>query len=123
MNISFRTETCILGMLAIATVLSAQSSSTPIHLPASGRGLQPGSVGTTQSTVNAGGQNSVNLIDSSVNIQGTYQGSIPTGTATNTAIGLSLHEAVQRALNYNLGVVSGAEDVRQARAQRIAFLD
>ena len=65
MDISFRTETCILGALVIATLLSAQSS-TPIQLPASGRGLQPGSVGTTQSTVNAGGQNSVNLIDSSV---------------------------------------------------------
>src|SRR5882757_7531513 len=107
MDISFRTETCLSEMrerssgqhrsfrwlsvrvaaysaamvfgLAIATVLSAQSASPPIQLPASGRGLQPGSVGTTQSTVNAGGQNSVNLIDSSVNIQGSYQGSVPTG--------------------------------------------
>ena len=107
---------------ATAPGLAAQSPSNPIQLPASGRVLQSGSVSTTQSTVNAGGQNSVNLIDSSVNVQGTYQGSIPTGTATNTAIGLSLREAVQRALNYNLGVVSGTEDVRQARAQRIAFL-
>ena len=97
MDISFRTQTCILGALAIATVLSAQSS-TPIQLPASGRGLQPGSVGTTQSTVNAGGQNSVNLIDSSVNIQGSYLGSVPTGTATDKAISLSLPEALRRAL-------------------------
>src|SRR5580658_2835522 len=147
MDISFRTKTCLSEMrerrfdqhrsfqwlrvriaasaamvfgLAIAAILSAQSSSTPIQLPASGRGLQPGSVGTTQSTVNAGGQNSVNLIDSSVNIQGTYQGSVPTGTATNTAIGLSLQDALQRGLSYNLGVVNGNEDVRRARAQRLA---
>src|SRR5579859_2794080 len=69
----------VLG-LGIAAMLSAQPPSTPIQLPGSGRGLQPGSVGTTQSTVNAGGQNSVNLIDSSVNIQGSYLGSVPTGT-------------------------------------------
>ena len=106
----------------IATPLSAQSSSTPIQLPASGRGLQPGSVGTTQSTVNAGGQNSVNLIDSSVNIQGSYLGSVPAGTATDAVISLSLPEALRRALDYNLGVVSVTEGVRQARAQRLAFL-
>jgi outer membrane protein TolC len=108
--------------VAIAPELAAQTPSNPIQLPASGRVLQSGSVSTTQSTVNAGGQNSVNLIDSSVNIQGTYQGSVPTGTATNNAIGLSLQEALQRALNYNLGVVNGTEDVRRARAQRLAFL-
>ena len=71
MDISFRTATCILAQ-----------SSAPIKLPASGRGLQPGSVGTTQSRVNAGGQNSVNLIDSSANNQGSYLGSVPTGMAT-----------------------------------------
>src|SRR5580700_6796444 len=101
---------------------SAQSYSTPIQLPASGRGLQPGSVGTTQSTVNAGGQNSVNLIDSSVNIQGSYLGSVPTGTATDKVVSLSLSEALRRALDYNLGVVSVTEGARQARAQRLAFL-
>src|SRR6204780_4253837 len=121
MDVSFRIEISVLGALSIATLLSAQSS-TPIQLPASGRGLQPGSVGTTQSTVNAGGQNSVNLIDSSVNIQGSYLGSVPTGTATGAVISLSLQEALRRALNYNLGVGSVTEGVRQARAQRLAFL-
>jgi hypothetical protein len=121
MDISFRTETRILGALAMATLLSAQSS-IPIQLPASGRGFQPGSVGTTQSTVNAGGQNSVNLIDSSVSIQGSYLGSVPTGTATDAVIRLSLSEALRRALDYNLGVVSATEGVRQARAQWLACL-
>src|SRR5580700_5148563 len=122
MDISVGAETCILCALAMATMLSAQSSSTPIQLPASGRGLQRGSVGTTQSTVNAGGQNSVNLIDSSVNVQGAYLGSVPTGTATDAAISLSLPEALRRALDYNLGIVSVTQGVRQARAQRLAFL-
>src|SRR5208282_1794072 len=76
--------------VAIASELAAQTPSNPIQLPASGRVLQSGSVSTTQSTVNAGGQNSVNLIDSSVNIQGSYLGSVPTGTATDAVISLSL---------------------------------
>lgn len=108
--------------LAMATTLSAQTTSNLILQPASRRVLQPGSVSTTQSTVNAGGPNSVNLINSSVNIQGSYQGSVPTDTVTNTVIGLSLQEALQRALNHNLGVVNVTEGVRQARAQRLAFL-
>jgi outer membrane protein TolC len=79
-------------------------------------------VGTTQSTVNAGGQNSVNLIDSSVNIQGSYLGSVPTGTTTGAVISLSLPEALRRGLDYNLGAISVTEGLRQARAQRLAFL-
>jgi outer membrane protein TolC len=114
----------VFALLCVATApgLAAQTPSNPIQLPASGRVLQSGSVSTTQSTVNAGGQNSVNLIDSSVNIQGSYRGSVPAGTATNTLIGLSLQEALQRALNYNLGMVNVTEDVRRARAQRLTFL-
>jgi outer membrane protein TolC len=102
--------------------LFAQAPSNPIQLPSSGRGLQTGSVSTTQSTVNAGGQNTVNLINGSVNIQGPYQGSVPSGEATGASIGLSLQEALRRALNYNLGVVNVTEGVRQARAQRLTFL-
>jgi outer membrane protein TolC len=104
-----------------ASELFAQTPSNPIQLPSSGRGLQPGSVSTTQSTVNAGGQNTVNLINGSVNVQGPYQGSVPSGAATGVGIDLSLLEALRRALNYNLGVVNVTEGVRQARAQRLAF--
>jgi outer membrane protein TolC len=113
-----------LALFFVAAVpgLRAQSPSGPIQLPASGRALQSGSVNTTQSTSNAGGQNSVNLIDSSVNIQGPYQGSVPTGTDTKTVIDLSLQEALRRALNFNLGVVNATEGMRQARAQRLTFL-
>jgi hypothetical protein len=86
---------------AIAPELAAQTPSNPIQLPASGRVLQCGSVSTTHSTVNAGGQNSVNLIDSSVNIQGTYQGSVPTGSDSRSSSQLlpdvngSLRETVE----------------------------
>ena len=90
-RVAAHSRAMVLGM-AIATQLSAQSS-PPIQLPASGRGLQPGSVGTTQSTVNAGGQNSVNLIDSSVNIQGSYLGSVPTGTVSRPC-GTSMRDSV-----------------------------
>jgi outer membrane protein TolC len=112
-----------IALLCLASgELFAQTPSNPIQLPSSGRGLQSGSVSTTQSTVNAGGQNTVNLINGSVNIQGPYQGSVPSGVATGASITLSLQEALQGALNYNLGVVNVTEGVRQARAQRLAFL-
>jgi outer membrane protein TolC len=84
--------------------------------------LPPGSVSTTQSVVNAGGQNSVNLLNSSVSIQGTYQGSVASGTATGTTISLSLEEALKRALNYNLGTIQSSENVRVARGERMLAL-
>jgi len=83
---------------------------------------QVGSVTISQSTVNAGGTNAVNLINSSVNIQGAYQGSIPAGKATDTAVTLTLQDALQRALKYNFGVVTATENARAASAERIAAL-
>jgi outer membrane protein TolC len=83
---------------------------------------QVGSVGISQSTVNAGGANAVNLINSSVNIQGAYQGSVPAGTATNTAVSLTLEGALQRALKYNFGIVTATENAHAASAERIAAL-
>jgi hypothetical protein len=43
--------------------------------------MQPGTVATSQSTTNTGA-NSVILITSTVNVQGSYAGSAPPGKAT-----------------------------------------
>ena len=112
------------GMAAYA---QAPAPSTPpqssaIQLPLSGRTGQTGSVSTTQSTVNAGGANSVNLINSTVNVQGPYQGSVPTGTSTGTAIPLTLDYALKQGLQYNLGNISAANSVRSAEGQRYDVL-
>ncbi|MDQ6677774.1 MAG: hypothetical protein M3Z09_10815, partial [Acidobacteriota bacterium] len=79
---------------------SGQGTSSAVQFPLSGRTGQSGSVNTNQSTVNAGGANSVNLINSSVDVQGPYRGSIPTGANTGTPIPITLDYALKQGLQY-----------------------
>jgi outer membrane protein TolC len=58
-----------------------------------------------------------------VQAQSVFQGSVPTGQATGTILKLSLKDAFQRALEYNLGVIEGAQDTRAARAVRLRSLN
>jgi outer membrane protein TolC len=88
------------------------------QVPLSGRSAQPGSVSVTQQTTNAGGGGSVNAIDSSVTVQGSYSGSTPNGTATAGILSLTLNEALARALRFNLGAISQTASVMQAQGQR-----
>jgi outer membrane protein TolC len=50
-------------------------------------------------------------------------GSVPTGQATSTPLSLSLKDALNRALNYNLGVIEANEDTRAAHAARLRNLN
>src|SRR6201997_4440355 len=50
-------------------------------------------------------------------------GSVPTGQATSTPLSLSLKDALNRALNYNLGVIEASEDTRAAHAARLRNLN
>ena len=85
-------------------------------LPASGRNNQGGSVGATEQPV-AGTTTSVNTLNPTVNISGPYTGSVRS-TATLPFSGkLSLNEALQRALTYNLGSVGLTQTARQNSAQ------
>jgi len=90
-----------------------------MQLPLSTRQTQPGTVSTTQSTTNAGGGNSVNLLNSSTNVQGAYAGSTPEGTASATALSLTLDDALSRALRHNLGQLLENEAAQQAEGQRL----
>jgi outer membrane protein TolC len=85
-------------------------------LPASGRNNQGGSVGTTEQPV-AGTTSSVNTLNPSVQISGPYSGSTRSTTAMPFSGKLSLQEALQRGLAYNLGAVGLAQTVRQTGAQ------
>lgn len=55
--------------------------------------------------------------------QSFFQGSVPTGQATRTTLELSLSDALNRALRFNLGVIESGEDTRAARAVSLRNLN
>jgi outer membrane protein TolC len=110
-----------LTLLAAAGSAFAQAppgggSSSAVVLPASGRNNQGGSVGTAEQPV-AGTTTSVNTLNPSVQISGPYGGSTRSTTALPFSGKLSLQEALERGLAYNLGAVGLAQSVRQTNAQ------
>ena len=90
--------------------------SSAVILPASGRNNQGGSVGTAQQPV-SGTTTSVNTLNPSVQISGPYSGSARSTAAVPFSGRLSLREALERGLAYNLGAVGLAQTVRQTGAQ------
>jgi outer membrane protein TolC len=52
-----------------------------------------------------------------------YLGSVPTGTATSTVLQLSLSDALDRGLKYNLGLIESDVRTRTARADRLRSLN
>jgi len=52
-----------------------------------------------------------------------FLGSVPTGQATGTTLDLSLQEAFQRGLKYNLGEVESSQNTRAAHAARLRSLN
>src|SRR3954467_15023241 len=123
----FKLAMCVLFVLAQDLKLRAQAqqqgsgaaSTQAIQLPLSGRSNQNGSVTATETPV-PGLTSSVNTLNTSLQVQGNYQGSVPE-YAKPLAGKLSFREAVTRGLSYNLGTVSLTEAVRQAHGQaRIA---
>jgi outer membrane protein TolC len=96
-----------------------QQGSQGAQLPLSGRTSQSGSVKETQAPV-PGTTTSVDTINPSVQVQGPFAGST-SSTQKNPFSGkLSLHDAIQRGLEYNLGTMGMAQAVRQAHGQSIA---
>jgi outer membrane protein TolC len=51
-----------------------------------------------------------------------FSGSVPTGEATSGTLDLSLHDALNRAIKYNLALVESNQRVRTSRAQRLLAL-
>jgi outer membrane protein TolC len=97
------------------TGAGAAGSNRAIPLPLSGRTNQPGVVDAQQSS---GGD----TVTSSVQITGSYQGSVPASNVPDGAITLTLADAVQRGLKFNLGTISADASTRAARAERIQAL-
>src|SRR5437016_704172 len=55
--------------------------------------------------------------------QSPFLGSVPTGQATGTTLELSLKDALERALKYNLGVIESSQNTRAAQAARLRSLN
>jgi outer membrane protein TolC len=114
------------GSVVLLTVLAGAGSalaqpssgggSSAVVLPASGRNNQGGSVGAAEQPV-PGTTTSVNTLNPSVQISGPYSGSTRSTTAMPFSGKLSLQEALERGLAYNLGAVGLAQAARQTGAQ------
>lgn len=92
---------------------SGQGQATRANqLPLSGRSAQGGSVTATESPV-PGTTTSVDTINPTVQVQGSYAGSAHGNVPLSGK--LSLRDAVQRALQYNLGTAGVLHAVIQAR--------
>ena len=105
-----------LGACAIAQAPSSQSHTLATPLPLSGRGGQNGSVTAVEAPI-AGTTNSVTTINPSVQVQGPYTGSSSSTANLPFSGKLSLRDAIQRGLDYNLGATGLNRAVRQAQGQ------
>jgi outer membrane protein TolC len=110
-----------LHVLVFATYASAQFGAPPPPtsqanpLPLSGRSAQGGVV-TSESPVPST-TTSVNTLNPTVSVQGAYSGSARSTVQLPFSGKLSLGEAIQRGLQYNLGAVGMTQAVLQARGQ------
>jgi outer membrane protein TolC len=111
----------VLAAIAVPATLDAQAGTAPAtraaQLPLSGRTGEPGAVATVQNPL-PGGAQSVSTLSSTVEVQGAYQGSVPSTGEPGAPLQLTLVEAVRRGLESNLGTVGYQNATRQARAQR-----
>jgi outer membrane protein TolC len=87
------------------------------QLPLSGRSGQAGSVTVTQSPT-PGTTTSVNTINPAIQTQGPFSGSVRGAARVPFSGWLSLREAVERGIDFNLGEVGLENAVAEARAQR-----
>src|ERR1700677_1116938 len=108
---------CALLLSALNVMAQSASSGARVQqVPLSGR---PGANTTsTQQNANSPSGSSANTINTSIQVQGKYEGSVPDPHDTGSALNLTLEDAIHRGLQYNLGAVSANTALRQVRAQR-----
>jgi len=96
----------------------AQRSTPAAQLPESGR-LAPGSVTTQQQAAPSPG---ANVVNSSIQIGGDFQGSVASDKIPPGPFHLTLADAVKLGLAANLGVLTADDTARSTRAQRLRAL-
>lgn len=114
----------ILAALLACRESTAQTGSGASSMPKAQQAplLQSGgSVEAQQSTGgSAGSSSSVNTLNSTIQVSGSYQGSVPDPNAPQGTLTLTIADAIRRGLQFNLGGVTAGISVRQVRAQRLA---
>jgi outer membrane protein TolC len=93
----------------------AISGTQAIQLPLSGRTAQTGGVAVQQTPV-PGVTSGVNTVNTTLQVQGPYAGSVPAADVLPDG-SLTLAEAVRRALEHNLGPIGLSNLVRQSRGR------
>lgn len=99
-----------------AAAAQSQQGSQANPLPLSGRSGANGGVIATQTAI-PGTTTSVNTLNSAVQASGAYSGSANSTLARPFSGKLSLQEAVERAIAYNLGTVGMNQALRQIHGQ------
>jgi outer membrane protein TolC len=95
-------------------------SSPALQLPVSGRAGQSGNMVITRQATTQGEGRSV--LQPSLDVNGSFAGSVPGPDLPQGEIRLSLSEAVARGLQVNLGSITADSSQRTARAQRAQAL-
>jgi len=123
----FSLKRFLIPAFGIALPLGAQLGTAPggssgtraQQLPLSGR-AQGSSVSIGQSTSSGPGSGSVNTLNSTLQVQGNIQGSVPGGgPATEQPLALTLRQAIGRGLQFNLSALASASSQREANAGRL----
>lgn len=98
---------------------SSSSATRAEQLPLSGR-AQGSSVTIGQTTAGAPGTGSVNTLNSTLQVQGNLQGSVPgNDPLTQQPLSLTLAQAVKRGLHFNLSAVVSNISQRAANAEKL----
>src|SRR5580692_519160 len=99
-----------------AAAAQSQQGSQANPLPLSGRTGTSGGVIATQTAI-PGTTTSVTTLNPTVQVSGAYSGSANSTSARPFSGKLSLQEAVERAIAYNLGTVGMNQALRQVQGQ------
>ena len=121
-------RTCLPLLAALAAPVAAvaqtpsQSITGPTRpqpVPLSGRAVPDNPVSTMQQTAPVTAPGDVNVLNSTVVVQGPYVGSRPDGTLSADTLALTLDAALKLALRNNLGRLSQDAGVQAAEGQRL----
>ena len=117
----------LLGLPLLNSVGFAQSSgsntSTRVQqVPLSGRQTQQSGSVVPQQRSSGVTSSTVNTSTTTIQVQGVYGGSVSGLETGYTKLVLTLDQAVQMGLKFNLGSVSAGASFRQTRAQRLSAL-